>query len=101
MTRKETLNEAEDCVLRSRQTTHGTPESSFGLIASFWSGYLGVPVQDYDVAIMMGLLKIARMKHNAVYADNFVDGVGYLCCAAELATEPRVIPLTEKDSPEC
>jgi len=31
----------------------------------------------------MTLLKVARIRGNPNHADNFVDGAGYMACAAE------------------
>ncbi len=90
MNRAQTLKKAEECVLKDRQATHGRPEDSFGLIAQFWSSYLGHPIKDYQVAVMMSLLKIARLKHKPLNDDNWVDGVGYLACGAELSEKHPV-----------
>ena len=87
MTRKETLESAMQCCLHDRQAQHGKPEDSFALIANFWSAYLGYSIKDYEVAVMMGLLKIARMKFNPQNKDNFIDSCGYSACACELATK--------------
>ena len=40
-----------------------------------------------DVAVMMALLKIARIKTGKFKEDRFVDACGYLACAAELEKE--------------
>ena len=40
-----------------------------------------------DVAVMMGLLKIARIKTGNGITDSFIDLAGYAACAGELATE--------------
>ena len=73
--------------LKDREATHGKPEDSFGLIAQFWSSYLGIEIKDYQVALMMGLLKIARLKFNPQSEDGWIDCGGYSACGAELATE--------------
>ena len=76
-------------VMVDRQQDHGRPEDSFELIAQFWSSYLGIEVKDYQVAVMMGLLKIARMKFNPSNEDNHCDLAGYAACGAELATSAK------------
>jgi len=53
------------------------------LIARYWSNHLDAQITPADVGIMMTLLKIARMKGNPNHKDNYVDGAGYLACAAE------------------
>ncbi len=92
MNRAEIIKKAEECVLKDRQATHGPPESSFGLIAQFWSSYLGFPLKDYQVAAMMALLKIARIKYKPTNDDNWLDLVGYGACGAELAEKHPVAP---------
>ncbi len=89
MTRAETLKKAEACVMVDRQSTHGAPEDSFGLIAKFWSSYLGHEIKPHEVAVMMGLLKIARIKQKPLYDDNWIDAAGYMACGAELAEHAK------------
>lgn len=87
MTRTEILNAAGQCVTRDRAATHGDAERTFGLIAAYWSSHLGQPISATDVAVMMGLLKIARIKSTPGHADNWVDLAGYAACGGELAVE--------------
>ena len=83
MTRKECLEQAMGCVLRDRQKQYGEPEDCFETIAMMWSAYLGKIIQGWDVAAMMALLKIARIKANPAHADNWCDLAGYAACGAE------------------
>ena len=83
MTRKECLEQAMGCVLRDRNNVYGGPEDSFETIAMMWSAYLGKIIQGWDVAAMMALLKIARIKANSAHADNWCDLAGYAACGAE------------------
>ena len=83
MKRDEVLDEAKQCVMKDRAATHGEMEDNFQAIADYWSIHLGTAVSANDVGIMMTLLKIARAKGNPQYEDNYVDGAGYLACAAE------------------
>ena len=89
MTRKECLDAAAGCVLQDRNASYGGPEDSFGVIANFWSVYLGRKVYPHDVAMMMALLKIARIKGNHGYADGYIDLAGYAACGAECAMPDR------------
>lgn len=84
MKRTELLDAAARIVTRDRNSTHGAPEESFGRIAAMWSGYLGVTLDPADVAAMMILLKVARIGHNPINADNWIDIAGYAACGAEL-----------------
>ena len=84
-TRKRVLSEAERCVCGQREQDYGTPEDNFGRIAEFWTTYMGVEFGTVDVAIMMALLKIARISENLQHMDSWVDGCGYLACGGEIA----------------
>ena len=59
---------------------------NFGCIAKMWSAYTDTRVSAADVANMMALLKIARLR-NGVHEDSSIDGCGYLALAHELANE--------------
>jgi hypothetical protein len=96
MTRKECLDKAAGCVLRDRNNAYGGPEDSFGVIANFWSVYLGRKVYPHDVAMMMSLLKIARIKANKGYADGYIDLAGYAACGAECA-EGKPAPKADEE----
>jgi len=67
-----------------RQDAYGDPEDSFGTISQFWSTYLDRHISSKDVAIMMGLLKIARMKGQVEKIDNYVDAAGYIGLAGDM-----------------
>lgn len=84
MKRKEILEEAMRCVCADRQDQYGSPENNFRLIADLWNKYVGVSnIKPRDVAAMLALLKIARIR-NGVKDDNWVDLAGYAACGGEL-----------------
>jgi len=82
--RVKVLRTAETYVTKDRANEHGNMEDNFKTIAAYWSQHLGTQVTAVDVAIMMALLKIARLRSNAPNFDNWVDGCGYLACGGEL-----------------
>lgn len=90
MNRRETLDAAADAVLRDRAATHGGVEDTFGTIAAMWNAYLCKGRSDMhvvtpaDVAAMMAMLKIARLRTNPGHMDSWVDVAGYAACGAEL-----------------
>jgi len=86
MNRADILTTAMQAVTVDRAATHGDAERNFNLIAAYWSAHLDYPVSGTDVAVMMNLLKLARIKSNPAHADNWVDGAGYLACGGEIAT---------------
>jgi hypothetical protein len=85
-TRKHILSEAERCVCTDREQQYGSPEDNFSLIARLWREYLDTdkPITAHDVAVMMALLKIARIATGTFKADSYIDACGYLACAGEL-----------------
>lgn len=84
MNRAETLDKAKSCVCGQRETEYGSPENNFSAIAAFWSVYKGVNFSANDVAMMMALLKIARIKSGTGTDDSYVDLAGYAACGAEI-----------------
>lgn len=89
--RRDILRCAEKCVCGQREQDYGTPESNFQLIADLWNGYLGgktdnpvISVTPVDVSMMMGLMKIARIRNGGGSGDSFVDLAGYAACGGEI-----------------
>lgn len=84
MNRAETLDKAKACVCGQRDNEYGTPEDNFTIIAKLWSAYKGVEFTPNDIAMMMALLKIARIKTGTATDDSYVDLAGYAACGAEI-----------------
>lgn len=99
MKRSEILEAARCCVCGEREQDYGTPEDSFGLIGQLWTAYMGTLFTSKDVAMMMALLKVARIKAGDK-ADSFIDLAGYAACAGEIVTESGN-PDPEVKSPGC
>lgn len=70
-----------------RQGDYGTPENNFKAIANLWECYKGIEFSPVDVAIMMTLLKVARIQTGTFKEDSFVDACGYLACGCEIASQ--------------
>ena len=87
MTRIEILDLANECVCGDRNLQYGEPEDNFNAIAKLWSAFLDIPISAPQVATMMCLFKIARLK-GSCYAskDSWVDLIGYAACGGEIAT---------------
>ena len=94
-TREGILDAAKKCVCTDREGQYGSPEDNFGLIAKLWSEYLravtgeDVGVNAYDVAVMMCLLKIARIATGEPKADSWIDLAGYAACGGEIQANQR------------
>jgi len=97
MTRAETLDKAKKCVCGQRETDYGSPEDNFLTIAKLWSAYKNVDFSAIDVAMMMALLKIARIRTGIATEDSFVDLAGYAACGAEIASTNRINNKEETD----
>ena len=84
MERSEILEKAKQCVTGDREQDYGSPEDNFKIIAEFWSTYTGFKIKSKDVAAMLALMKIARIKSGNAKADNWVDLAGYADCGGEI-----------------
>lgn len=85
MTRSEYLEKSKQTICNDRQDQYGEPEDSFGVIGTLWKSYKGVDFSAHDVAIMMALLKIARIATGQPKPDNYIDLAGYAACAGEIS----------------
>lgn len=100
MKRADVLDEAKRCVCGQREQDYGTPEDNFSTIGNLWAVYLRAAHPDLakvlplngisakDVAVMMSLLKVARIATGSS-ADSFVDLAGYAACAGEIVTQQK------------
>ena len=93
-TRAEILDAAKKIVTGDREKQYGKPEDNFAVIARFWEVYLSerctdggaeVTLNPDDVAMLMTLMKVARIMTGTFKGDSYIDACGYLACAAEIA----------------
>ena len=90
-TKSSLLNAAMETVA-GRGKSYGRPEDNFARIALHWDTFLtnrygSTPaLTPGDVAIMMALMKIARLENDPKHADSWVDLAGYAACGAEIET---------------
>lgn len=98
ITRAEILDAAKAIVTGERERQYGKPEDNFRMIGNLWEIYLkarcldsygGLDILPEDVAMMMSLLKIARIASGNYKADSFIDLAGYAACAGECAKRSR------------
>ena len=109
MKRAEILEAARVCVCGEREQDYGTPENNFETIGLLWGVYLRAAhpelarvmavnhITAKDVAAMMVLLKIARLKRNAKHADSWVDIAGYAALGGEMGE--AFLALIGKETP--
>ena len=86
--------EAKKCVCGKRKEDYGELEDNFTAVGRFWEEYLRdkcvsgcaeISVNAEDVAAMMILLKVARIKTGNGGKDSWVDVAGYAACGGEIA----------------
>lgn len=74
----QTCDAAKKLITGSRHDEHGDYLKTFRMIADHWTIYKGVDFDPHDVAAMMALLKIVRLRENPGNQDNWTDGCGWL-----------------------
>ena len=77
------LKEAHEIIYGDREKTYGHPSKNLQAIARMWNEYLKALPKDLanlnakDVAVMMILLKAARLANDPSHRDSVVDIAGY------------------------
>jgi len=71
------LAQAEELIHGDRAKEYGHPAENLGRIATLWSAYLKEEITAADVATMMILLKVARLKTGVGSRDTWIDIAGY------------------------
>ena len=84
-TRAEILDTAKKIVTGDREKQYGKPEDNFAVIARFWEVYLSercvgggaeVTLNPDDVAMLMALMKVARIMTGTFKGDSYIDACG-------------------------
>ena len=79
--RMNVLEEAQKIIYGDREKTYGKPSKNLETIAQMWNAYItarGEKVLNAkDVAVMMVLLKAARLANDQSHRDSVVDICGY------------------------
>lgn len=99
MTKRRLLETAIETVA-GRGLNYGRPEDNFLRIARLWNVHLlnrhgegfggdttvALPTLDaIDVALMMDLMKTARLENSPTHMDSWIDKAGYAACGGEIA----------------
>jgi hypothetical protein len=71
-----------------RGRDYGTPAENLKRISTLWSMHLEFEISEYDVAIMMVMLKLAR-NANEAKDDNILDAAAYLALADSVKDSAR------------
>lgn len=86
MNHAEILQSATD-LYQERGMHYGHPSDNMARAARLISAYLEMPIEDYQVAIVLSLVKIARSIEDSQKIDTWIDAASYLAIAGQLATE--------------
>ncbi|AJD82473.1 hypothetical protein SHEEN_55 [Mycobacterium phage Sheen] len=81
------LQEAQRLIHGERIKNYGHPRENFKDIALLFSGYLEKEITDIDVANLMILMKVARVKGTGYHRDSFTDIAGYAGCVERIYEE--------------
>ena len=79
------LAEADELVNGERNNSYGPPRQDFQRTATMWSAYLGIDIAPHDVAALMSMLKISRIRWSPDKRDHWVDLAGYAACGWDCA----------------
>ncbi len=85
--RADILLGAEALVNGVRNNEYGEPTQDFKRTAAMWSTYLGIDVTPADMAAMMCLLKLSRIRWSPEKEDHWMDLAGYAACGWDCVTE--------------
>lgn len=86
MNRKEILDEANRLTHGDREKNYGSALTNHQRIASLWSTFLQTEVTPAQVAICMGLVKVARLIETPDHLDSFIDLAAYSAISGEIST---------------
>ncbi len=78
------LEEAQAVVYGPRAEAYGHPSKNFDRIARLWNAYTGLDLSHDDVALMMVLVKVARLQETPRHRDSLVDIAGYAATVERL-----------------
>ena len=87
MKAKDFLKQAEKTLNEDRHAQYGNFHYNLELTSALWEGYAETPVDAIDVALMMALFKINRIRANKQHIDSFIDAISYIAAAAEIASQ--------------
>jgi len=91
------LDEAKTIIYGDREKTYGHPAKNLQAIANMWDEYLvsrglldrnGEVLKAEDVALMMVLMKVARLGNDPTHRDSLVDICGYAALVERCKEQP-------------
>lgn len=95
--KKRELLEAAIKTVADRGVPYGGVEDNFTRIARLWKSHLlnrfdrAPDLTPADVAMMMVLMKIARLENQPNHPDSWTDVAGYAACGADITSDAPTI----------
>lgn len=86
MNRNDILAEAARLTNGERDAIYGDPYTNHKRIAALFSVVLEHEVTPSQAALLMAMVKVARLIQTPDHADSFIDGAAYFAIAGEIAT---------------
>lgn len=86
MNAKEVLLTATD-IIGDRGAIYGSPKINQARIAARLSSLFDYPIADYQAALAMVEVKLARITETPNHIDSYIDACAYLAIACQLITE--------------
>ena len=89
--RSQLLSELQIILHQDRNLQYGEPAENFKRISHLWDAYRvsksSPQIAEEDVAIMMALVKIARLCNDITNKDSWLDLAGYAALGYECSTK--------------
>lgn len=93
---REILKEAAS-LIAERGREYGPEDACFQRSADLATIVLNKPISKYDVAMILGLNKMARLQESRTKTDHYVDGINYMAFAAQFAAEQSSAEIAVED----
>lgn len=84
----ELLKECEQIFIE-RGREYGSIDTSFHRAASIATWVTATEIEDYEIALQMLSVKLARIANDPAHRDSYVDAINYLCIAFSLASAAK------------
>ena len=91
MNRTDILETAISLTNGARDNTYGDPFANHTKLAALITAFLGFQISPMQAAVILVLVKIARMSVSPLHNDNYVDAAAYVAIAGECANRSASI----------
>ena len=96
MNHREVLKQSAS-LISERGKEYGPEDACFQRSADLATIVLNKPISKYDVAMILGLNKMARLQESRAKMDHYVDGINYMAFAAQFAQQPSSVAVAVED----